>query len=181
MTRLLRALCALAMTGTSFLLPVFAAEDLDSLQAAFLRGEYAEVEQKSRELLQRSGSKDEEDLLYLQGVSALKLDDAELARASLERLIRRHPDGRWAARARELLESDDLLFSVQVGAFRTRENALRLKAELERRGYPAAVNRAEMGGDEFHRVRVGRFSKREEAEEERKRLDAQGFPGKVVP
>lgn len=236
--------------------PALAAEDLPALQAAFLRGEYETVVRGTRSLLgEGSGKAETDSLLYLQGVSALKLRDFDLARSSLGRLLEDHPQSTWAgqawlalgdsweasgndpqaldgygrvlresaaedlhpqaalrlgkvqrrmgvwqgaketlesvaarwpetpegAQAREFLAGGDFYFTVQVGAFVSRSNALKLAAELKRRGYDAEVGETAMQGRIFHRVRVGRFLTKQEAEEMARRLQGDGFPGKVFP
>ena len=250
----------LAMMGVGMVLlamtrSTFAADDLADVQAAFLRREYGLVASKTQELLNRSASLPKDDLLYLQGISCLKLRDLETARAALNRLLVDYPRSRWfaqaslaagdvelaagdsekalgiyqnllsderakplgpqvifrlgqvqrglglwdrakdslqsvvtqapkspeAAQAKELLEKEDFYFSVQVGAFSSKANAQRLKAELDRRGLNAEVSEALMQGRQFYRVRIGRFGSRQEAQQQEQRLRADGFPAKVVP
>ncbi len=103
------------------------------------------------------------------------------AKNSLERVVAESPEAPWASQAGEILKGDDFFFSVQVGAFATESNALKLMKELEYRGYAAAVTEAQTQGKRFHRVRVGRFTQRQEAEEEAQRLSTEGFPARVVP
>lgn len=103
------------------------------------------------------------------------------ARASLEQAARAAPDSVDALQAKELLSGDDFFFTVQVGSFITRANALRLAQELQRRGYPAEVSEAVMQGKRFHRVRIGRFAKRAEAQAQAQRLGEDGFPSRIFP
>ncbi len=247
-----RFLALLALLAAS---QALAADDLTSVQSAFLQGEYGSVLDRTKELLDRADSGSREELLYLQGVSALKLDDQELAQASLQRLVSEYPDGRWtvqgrmalaetyaaghdypkalaiytqliqeeqakgvapaahlrlgelqrnlglwkeskasletvvqqapatpeAQRARGMLEMEEFYFSVQVGAFGTKANALSLKKELERRGYVSMISEASMRGSSLYRVRVGQFASRMEAEKQEQRLQAEGFPTRIVP
>ena len=59
----------------------------------------------------------------------------------------------------ELVSAPDLgpdLFTVQVGAFRSRENAVRLRQNLERRYQPVFVVEYDSPNGMFYRVRVGR-------------------------
>lgn len=245
----------LLMTHSSRLTTAFAAaDDSTNLHAAFLRGEYGLVISKTEAILEK-GSSREDELLYLQGMSALKVGDCALARASLSRLVEDHPASPWRAlgllgigtsfemegkpeealqaytrlldeklakeispqvnlrlcrlqqrlglweparqglerlvaaypatpeaqEAREILQSGDFYFCVQVGAFATKSNAARLVAELDRLGFKAELSQAALNGGLFHRVRVGRFSKREEAQREAQRLQSEGFPAKVFP
>ena len=231
------------------------AQETASLQAAFLAEEYGSVLSKTQQLLGGRDTQEKDLLLYLQGVSAFKLRDLDLAIDSLQRLAADYPESSWAVpgqmvlgqlfsasgedekalklyqkllkedptkpmrvqvtfllgkaqrrlgqwsqarasfesvlsqapqsppaqEARQILEGEDFYFTVQVGAFETKANALRLKAECERRGYPTQVSEAFMQGRRLYRVRVGQFSQREEAEQEAQRLKGEGFPARVAP
>lgn len=159
----------------------WAEEELAALQADFLRGEFERVLQNSGQLLEGNTSVSRDELLYLRGVAALKLGEMEVSRDCLGRLVKEHPESRWIGRAKALLEREDFSFSVQVGAFGTKANAKRLKAELERRGYQAAITETALDGRRLHRVRVGRYAHRQEAQEEAQRLKSEGFPARVVP
>ena len=67
-------------------------------------------------------------------------------------------------------------FTIQVGAFAERENALRLQGSLSRKYGKATVMVFDLGGQRFYRVRVGRYSRLDRAEAAAKRLQQQGFP-----
>ncbi len=161
-------------------LPVFAAEELASLQAAFLRGDYNGV---VREIRQREtqGRPLDDATLYLWGVCALQLDHLEEGRLALERLISRYPVSPWRPQAQEVLQQWTFYYCVQVGAFSSEQNARRLSGELKKRGYESEVSEGVMQGKTFYRVRVGRFNSRAEAEGELKRLRQEGFPGRIFP
>jgi rare lipoprotein A len=66
-------------------------------------------------------------------------------------------------------------FTYQVGAFRVRENALRLKSRLERKYRNAHITLYEGPDGLFYRVRVGRFSRLEDARSQEGMLVADGF------
>ncbi len=74
------------------------AEDLSSLQAAFLRGDYNGVVREAHRLDGQRGSLTD-GVLYLWGISALKLDNAEEGRQVLGRLVAEHSDSRWREQA----------------------------------------------------------------------------------
>jgi rare lipoprotein A len=67
-------------------------------------------------------------------------------------------------------------FTIQVGAFAVRENALRLHASLSRKYRETSVMVFDRGDEKFYRVRVGRYSRLDHAEAGAKRLQQQGFP-----
>lgn len=231
-----------------------AAEDLTSLQAAFLAGRYEQVLSETEMRLKRSGES-RDLLLYLRGVAALKMQDVETATLHLHELLTHHPKSQWLAyawlalgdafqtagqperalevynnflksgradplklqlsyrmaqlqrelgqwdqardslqslvaesprsaegqEARQMLEGGDFYFSIQVGAFVSRANALKLQSELNRRGYPAEVSETLAQGRTFYRVRVGRFSTRDQAGVQAHALKEEGFPARIVP
>jgi rare lipoprotein A len=67
-------------------------------------------------------------------------------------------------------------FTIQVGAFTERENALRLRASLSRKYRTATVRVFDRGSQRFFRVRVGQYSHLHEAEAAADRLQENGFP-----
>ena len=179
----------------------WAVEDLTSIQAAFLKGEYKTVVSQTQRMIPNASSDQWDQLLYLQGVSAFKLRDLPLAKSSLEQLLKKHPQSRLAAQASTALgqinqqmsmppasqpatpasQPEESFFTVQVGAFSARINAARMQKELQRKGYEAVIS--ELSGQEntLYRVRVGKFADKLEAEKLSDRLRSDGFPAQVKP
>ena len=156
------------------------AEDLSSLQASFLRGDYTGVVREIRSMESEDQSLSD-GALYLWGVCALQLGHLEEGRLALERLIAQYPASPWRPQAQEFLQRGWSYYCVQVGSFSSERNAEKLSSEMKRRGYASAVSEGVLGGKTFYRVRIGRFSSRMEAEGELKRLKQDGFPGKIFP
>ena len=71
-------------------------------------------------------------------------------------------------------------YAVQVGAFRDRRNAERLRAEMERRYGAAGVQDYDGPQGLFHRVMVGRWTDVPGAEELQRKLAQAGHDGVVV-
>jgi rare lipoprotein A len=67
-------------------------------------------------------------------------------------------------------------FTIQVGAFAVKENALRLHGSLSRKYREASVMVFDRGDQIFYRVRVGRYSRLDQAEAGAGRLQGEGFP-----
>lgn len=63
-------------------------------------------------------------------------------------------------------------YFVQVGAFRTSEDAESQRAKLSLAGIETKVSEREQAGRTVYRVRTGPFDKREDAEKSKARLDA---------
>jgi cell division septation protein DedD len=66
--------------------------------------------------------------------------------------------------AEEIAQKTEGLWSVQVGAFRSEKDAVKVATTLKGRGYEAYVIRAQLDAADLFRTKVGRFRTREEAE-----------------
>jgi len=71
------------------------------------------------------------------------------------------------------------IFGVQVGAFRDRENAERLKAAIARRFGPVSIQTFDRGDAVFYRVRVGRESTEEGAAQLGRELQQAGLATEI--
>jgi rare lipoprotein A len=103
------------------------------------------------------------------GVVPVKIEALGYARKKREA-------GKWVQvyeKPASYMEGD---FTIQVGAFAVRENALRLHDSLSRKYSDASVMVFDRGDQIFYRVRVGRYSRLDQAEAGAARLQEQGFP-----
>jgi len=71
-------------------------------------------------------------------------------------------------------------YTVQIGSFRDKENALSLKEELNRMLSDVKVEAIDLDGDIYHRVRIGQFSRKHEAEKLAVKLRELGYQGRVI-
>lgn len=71
-------------------------------------------------------------------------------------------------------------FFVQVGAYRTAEDAEAQRAKLSLTGIETKISAKEQSGRMVHRVRVGPFDKREDAERSKEKLDKLGLETALV-
>ncbi len=71
-------------------------------------------------------------------------------------------------------------YFVQVGAFRTLEDAESQRAKLSLAGIETKVSEREQAGRVVYRVRVGPFDKREDADKSKAKLDATGIETALV-
>lgn len=76
--------------------------------------------------------------------------------------------------------SEAFIYWVQVGAFRTAEDAEAQRAKLQLAGIDTKVSAREQSGRIVHRVRVGPFDKREDAERSKEKLDKSGLETALV-
>lgn len=72
-------------------------------------------------------------------------------------------------------------WAVQLGSFSQRDNAQRLAAEVEEKGFAAFLMPLEKEGATLYRVRVGPRPDRGEAEKLAAKLAAAGYMGRPVP
>jgi cell division protein FtsN len=85
------------------------------------------------------------------------------------------------ARARAANASaEPFSYFVQVGAFRTIEDAESQRAKLSLGGVQAKVTEREQAGRVVFRVRVGPFDRKEEADQTKERLEAAGMETALV-
>lgn len=75
---------------------------------------------------------------------------------------------------------DPFSYFVQVGAYRSMEDAEGQRAKLSLGGIEARVSEREQSGRSVYRVRVGPFDKREEADRTKERLEALGMEAALV-
>ena len=79
-----------------------------------------------------------------------------------------------AKAASAAMPTGQIFYYVQVGAFRSADDAQSQRAKLSLTGVEAAVTEREQGGRPIFRVRVGPFEKIEDAERNKDKLDKAG-------
>ena len=79
-----------------------------------------------------------------------------------------------AKAASAAMPTGQIFYYVQVGAFRSADDAQSQRAKLSLTGVEAAVTEREQGGRPIFRVRVGPFEKIEDAERSKDKLDKTG-------
>lgn len=75
---------------------------------------------------------------------------------------------------------DPFTYFIQVGAFRTSEDAQAQRAKLSLSGIETKISEREQSGRTVYRVRMGPFEKREEADAAKARLDGAGIETALV-
>jgi cell division protein FtsN len=90
------------------------------------------------------------------------------------------PLGDLAAQRTATPGADPFLYFIQVGAFRTAEDAEAHRAKLSLMGIEARVTEREQSGRQVFRVRVGPFERREDADRNKEKLDAGGIETALV-
>lgn len=75
---------------------------------------------------------------------------------------------------------DPFTYFIQVGAFRTPEDAEQQRAKLLLTGFQAKVTEREQAGRTVYRVRLGPFDKKDEADKTKEKLDSQSIETALV-
>jgi cell division protein FtsN len=76
--------------------------------------------------------------------------------------------------------TDAFVYFVQVGAFRTAEDAESQRAKLSLSGIETKISEREQSGRPVFRVRVGPFDKKEEADKAKDKMDKSGLETAMV-
>jgi len=105
----------------------------------------------------------------------------QTARNYYQKVKREYPLSFEAQLAAQALSEEILYFTVQVGSFSKKANALKLCDELTKKDYDASILKSKSSRGDFYKVRVGRLDRREDAEELAKRLQAEGLPTSILP
>jgi TolA-binding protein len=103
------------------------------------------------------------------------------ARYYFKRVCADYPLSFEAVEASSMLGNDKLYFTVQVGSFVDRRNALSTCKKLENRGYQAYLSEVKKEGRLLYRVRVGRFESRGEADYIAGQLRKRGYSPEIYP
>ena len=72
-------------------------------------------------------------------------------------------------------------YSIQVGAFSSRNNAQNLASKLNAKGYAAFIVQEASRSKSLFKVRVGHFSSLAQAKRAEQQLRLQGYPTKIIP
>ena len=102
------------------------------------------------------------------------------AKAELKPAVTADPLGDLAKARAAASAGEPFIYFVQVGAFRSAEDAESQRAKLSLSGVEAKVSEREQAGRAVFRVRVGPFEKKEDADKVKEKLDASGIETALV-
>jgi peptidoglycan lytic transglycosylase len=74
----------------------------------------------------------------------------------------------------------DAKYTVQVGSFKDKQDALGLKEQLDGSLSDVRIEPTDLEGEIYYRIRIGRFSQRDEAEDLAAGLRRSGYTGSVI-
>lgn len=122
-------------------------------------------------------SKVADNALYRIGQYHFAVNDHQKACDSFSQIVKNYPksdiikDARaWAEITAELIQKPIPYYAIQMGAFKNKENAERLKEEFSQKGYTAQIV-----GDKLYKVWLGKFESSEQADKFKVEHNFKGF------
>ncbi|MCF8155481.1 MAG: SPOR domain-containing protein, partial [Rhodoferax sp.] len=101
-------------------------------------------------------------------------------KAELKPAVSADPLGDLAKAKSAPAASEPFIFFVQLGAFRTVEDAESQRAKLSLSGIETKITEREQSGRAVFRVRTGPFDSKEDAERNKEKLDKAGLETSLV-
>ena len=109
-----------------------------------------------------------------------KTDAKPDAKAESKPAVSADPLGDLAKAKGAVVGAEPFVFYVQVGAFRTMEDAEAHRAKLSLGGIETKISEREQSGRVVFRVRVGPFDKKEDGDRAKEKLDKSGLETALV-
>jgi cell division protein FtsN len=113
-------------------------------------------------------------------VKAPEAKPAETKKPEAKPAASADPIGDLAKARAAATEGEAFVYWVQVGAYRTAEDAESQRAKLSLSGVETKISEREQSGRTVYRVRVGPFDKKEEGEKAKEKLDKSGLETALV-
>lgn len=110
----------------------------------------------------------------------VKADSKPDAKGELKPAVTADPLGDLAKAKASAAGAEPFAYFVQVGAFRTMDDAESHRAKLSLSGIEAKISEREQSGRVVFRVRVGPFEKKEDGERAKEKLDKAGLETALV-
>ncbi|MEO0142879.1 MAG: SPOR domain-containing protein [candidate division WOR-3 bacterium] len=124
-----------------------------------------------------------EEILFWLGIAHIESGNEAEGIKLLNELKENYPKSIWAVRASSIaLDTihQSVYYTIQVGSYRTEDNAQKCVEELKKKGFEARIVEAFIKGETFYRVWVGKFETAEQAKSVLQKLDSIGYKGNVV-
>jgi tetratricopeptide (TPR) repeat protein len=146
----------------------------------FLEGSYKRARSVYRAILNENLAKEYKPLVYLRLAQiAAKLGEWSQEKKYIRIIKNEYPHSIEREYA-DILEDRGYFFTIQVGAFSYKNNALALREELEAR-YPVYLVKEKLGDLVLYKVRVGKFKSRKQVEAIQRSLIEEGYPARIYP
>ena len=103
------------------------------------------------------------------------------AKYYFEKVYADYPLSFEAAGASGILTENGLFFTIQMGSFLDKTNALKTRDKLKNEGYQAYISEVREKGKLLYRVRIGEFDTQGEADYIAKELKEKGYSTRIYP
>jgi cell division protein FtsN len=113
-------------------------------------------------------------------VKAPEVKPSETKKPDTKAAASADPIGDLAKAKAAAAEGESFVYWVQVGAYRTAEDAESQRAKLSLSGVETKISEREQSGRTVYRVRVGPFDKKEDGEKTKEKLDKSGLDTALV-
>lgn len=124
-----------------------------------------------------------DEIMFWLGISYISVDNHQRGEEILKTLQQTYPKSVWSERAGNITQKKETTqeyYTVQLGSYRSRENAEKYAVTLRSKGVDVRVVEAQVKGQTYYRVWSGQFLGLEGAREYLLKLDSLGFKGNVV-
>lgn len=124
-----------------------------------------------------------DEVMFWQGISYISMDDYQRGEELLKALQRNYPKSVWSERAGNITQKKETaqeFYTVQLGSYRSKDNAEKYAVTLRGKGVDVRVVEALVKGQTYYRVWSGQFVSLEGAKEYQLKLDSLGLKGNVV-
>ncbi|MFA5271783.1 MAG: tetratricopeptide repeat protein [Candidatus Omnitrophota bacterium] len=146
----------------------------------FLEGNFSKAKGLYKEVEKKYPSSDYRPLIYLKLARvAAKTGQWDERKKYINLLKEKYPASNELA-VWDTIPAKEDFFTIQVGAFSSRKNALSLRNELSAK-YDTYLVEEKKENYILHKVRLGKFKTRKEAEKIWGRLVKQGYPAHIYP
>lgn len=120
-------------------------------------------------------------LLYRKGYAQLRNGLHRKGMSTWNQLLESFPDSSRAEQVREIQPMIREGFTVQVGAFQNRENALSLAGRVREKGFAVRIDKIQQPDHTLYAVRAGQFSDRQRAVRQARKLREASFDSVIYP
>jgi tetratricopeptide (TPR) repeat protein len=124
-----------------------------------------------------------DEIMFWQGVSYISVGNTDRGESILATLQSNFPKSVWSERASNITQKKESIqeyYTVQLGSYRSKENADGFVASVRKKGVDVRIVEALIKGQTYYRVWAGQFTTLEDAKEYLGKLDSLGLKGNVV-
>ena len=140
---------------------------LEDIEILFLKEDYKAVDSRCNRFLRDfKRSRLKKRVQYLHGMAYEKVNEKEVRKEEIKK--------------DEYKKAEEIYYIVQIGAFEDYKNAVKLKRELNRKGFECIVIKIPAETGLLYKVRAGKFSNQDNAERLVADLKRRGYNPEII-